>query len=124
MTAKQKLQPKSQNGLSSTTFRWFKVSWVSLLASVIPIAIVPIIIWLTDDRYPGWDQLSEQLTILSYGLLIAVLLLLVSFSAGIAALRSHRIVLLWVIPIGGALLVGIVLLIGLALSMAGVRINF
>lgn len=72
--------------------------------------IVPVLN-LVDDGRAGWDQLPELLG-LGFGMLVAAgASFVVSFAAGVRAVRHRKVVLFWVVPIGLGLLTGAGLLV-------------
>jgi hypothetical protein len=65
--------------------------------------IVPVLN-LADDGQPGWDQLSDLLS-LGFGMVVvAGAFFTVSFGAGVHAVRHRKMALFWVVPIGLGLL--------------------
>ncbi len=82
----------------------YRVSWITFALALVSVALIPATLFLIDDGHPGWDQLPVQLNILLGGCLITVLLFTVSFVSGLYTWRPRKIVLLWVVPSGLAVL--------------------
>lgn len=94
----------------------FFISWLNLVLALTSLLLTPVIVFINDDREPTWDQLSEQMGIMFNGAAIAVVFLLLSFASGIFAWKRRKIVLLWVVPIGIAVVVALGLLLALLVA--------
>ena len=78
----------------------YRISWITFALALTSVVLIPAILFLSDDGQPGWDQLSDQLTILFGGLVIFFLFLTASFVSGLFAWKRRKIALLWVVPSG------------------------
>ena len=92
------------------------ISWLSLVLALTSLLLTPVIAFINDDGHPTWDQLSDQLGLLFNGTAITVLFLLASFASGMFAWKRRKIVLLWVVPIGIAVVVALGLLLALLVA--------
>ena len=80
------------------TIQHYRISWISFALAVLLAILIPAVLYFTDDGHPGWDQMSEQLSIIVYGYFLVIFLLSVSFVSGLYVWRQHRVALIWIIP--------------------------
>ena len=100
--------PFRSTSLGNAVTAWFaivknhsyRISWITFTLALVSIGLIPIVVYLTDDGVPGWDQLPETLGVLVIGLVAAVVLFFVSFVSGMYTWRRRKIALLWVVPSG------------------------
>ena len=60
---------------------------------------IPVGCSITSRDNSGWDFLSDDIRFLSISAVLIVVFLLVSLFSGIYALKQHRIVAVWVVPL-------------------------
>lgn len=86
---------------------WFKYSVYSLAMAVLVVVGVPAGCAATSLDNSGWDYFDDDVYFLTVSVVLFVTFLLVSLATGIPALKERKIVALWVIPIGMAVIVAI-----------------
>jgi len=85
-----------------------RLSLASLLASILVAPLDFYLFLVVGRRRPGWDDLDDQLSVLVWGVVLVVVLLLGSAASGVAVARRKPIALSWTVPllvVFGALLV-------------------
>lgn len=96
--------------------KYYRVSLITFSTALASAVLIPAILYLTDDGHPGWDQLSEKLSIFVYGYMIVVLLLAVSFVSGLYVWREYKVAWFWILPSGIVVLPTMFYLLALLVS--------
>jgi len=85
----------------------FRISYYSLGLAILTIIGIPVGCAITGRDNSGWDFLSDDIAFLSVSAVLLIGFLLVSLFSGVYALKRHRIVAIWVIPLATCFLISI-----------------
>ena len=85
----------------------FRMSYYSFTLAFLTIVGIPVGCSITGRDNSGWDFLSDDINFLSTSAVLLIVFLLSSLFSGLYALKQHRVVAIWVVPLGVVFVIAI-----------------